>query len=624
MSDYWVFRWASALSEDSPKQMQDFSELIIGVETPSMKWWALFISLLNDDDPRREILKSEILLAVDSVEGEDRRPSISEVALRANPELARALANPLVPTEVHLDDPFRIGEALTQIMVNANLVIKNVEHKHRHPSSDIMISADKCGDLLTNAAAIFDAVKGVGRNMGDDDHSVLKHYAGIALYSACAFLMFSLARDVKVLSDKTGTDGRDSPVVKMADEFELYRLWPDGEWSELVIHGWLVRSMRFMETPEFDQLTPDVQDAVKRSVKKLKRGQNHPLEEQRLRAYQTHRDLISSCGTWFGMCLEDCWNPHSEYDAAVFDYFQAFHALHNEGVHGRFSEEVEFVSMVESHPDTVRAHIERDIGFSGTYRGGSNASNASDEEQRCIQKAVKHNLLKANMQRHNHPYVIRFFIQMFIDVQEEDRGFRVYRTRTEDVQSRAACAVHQSTVDDIVDLKPRGLSRVDGKLTWLYPKVAVGASADAILRFNPSVMQTARRANIKHNRKNSQASQTSQASQASQASGPSGGSGGSGGSYVNDFWSQRAKEYGKIHLERRKIKNNVISFGSQADERKVNDAGWAFNIMQRLAKLSQKTNNDPDDNNHLSGDTSNMDGASAPERRISFACLYTI
>ena len=517
--DYWAIRWVSALSEDSlDSQSLEFYNLMTAATTPSKKWWTLFISLLNDDGPRREDLKREILLAVDTVEGDDRRPSISEVALRANPKLARALANPLIPTEVHLDDPFRTGEALTQIMVNANLIIKTVEHKHRYPSSDIMISTEKCGDLLTNAAAIFDAIKNRERNPSDGDNSVLKHYAGIALYSACAFFMFSLAREVKVPSDATGTDGHGSWVVKMADEFELYRLWPDGEWSKLVIHGWLVRSMRFMKTPEFVQLTPDVQDAVELSVKELQHGQNQSPEEQRLSAYQSHRDLISSCGTWFKKCLEDSWDPHSEYDPAILDYFQAFHALHKEGVRGRFSEEVEFVSMLETEPDAVSTHIERDMGYSGADRGGTNATKATKKEKNSMRKAVEKNLLKANMQKHNHPHVIRFFIQMFIDVQEEDRGFRVYSTNTEDVRPRAARAIHQSTVDDIHDLKKRELSRVDGELAWLYPKVAEGASVDAILRFNPSVMQTARKVTMINDRKTLQTSQTSQTSQNSQAS----------------------------------------------------------------------------------------------------------
>ena len=622
--DHWTIRWSSALRTDSPKQLKEFSDLMTGAKTPSMKWWALFISVNNDDDPLREDLKREILLAVDTVEGDDRRPSISEVAVRANPELARALANPLIPTEVHLDDPFRTGEALTQIMVNANLVIKNVEHKHRYPSSDIMISVEKCGDLLTNAAAIFDAIKKMERNMSDDDHSVLKHYAGIALYSACAFFMFSLAREVKVLPNTTGTDGHDSRVIKIADEFELYRLRPDGEWSELVIQGWLVRSKRFIRTQEFSLLTSAVRDAVNLSVTELERAQQQPLETRRLSAYQSHLDLISTCESWFQQRLQECWTPHSDSNRVVFDYFQAFHALHEEGVRGRFSEEVEFVSRLETKPGPVRAHIERDMGFSGTDKGGGNATEASDTEQRSMREAVEKYLLKTNTQRRDQPYVIGYFIQLFIDVQAEDRGFMIETINTEDVRPRASHKLHQSTIDDISALKSRGLQRVYGELAWLYPKVAVGASVNAILHFNPSVMQSARRRTMINYRKHSQtlqsfeASQTSHASQASQASVTS------EPSEVHDFWSQRAKEYGRRPLLRYPMQNDVTSFGSQADERKVSDAGWAFDIVQQLAELSRNRIHDPSVETYLSGDTSYIDSAPAPKRKNSFACLYTI
>jgi hypothetical protein len=289
-----------------------------------------------------------------------------------------------------------------------------------------MISAEKCGELLSITVQIFDAVH-KGSCGGSEENAFLKYHAYVALCSASAFFMYSLALKASDLSGTTSCRIT-SRVMEIADKFEVYRLWPEGEWSDQAISGWLVRSKRFMKTGTFGDLNWETRAAVKISVKELSQFEcADSLEERRHAAYATHLRLTARCKNWFTEGL--IASRMGKYNGDLHNYFQAFHTLHEQGIEGPYGKQVLSVSpRIKPDPFAVRADVVREMGYSYTYRDIETQNNREGvlfcESQRLIvERAVRHDISKVADVQHNRPLVLRSFDQMFRDVVEEEMGF---------------------------------------------------------------------------------------------------------------------------------------------------------------------------------------------------------
>ena len=598
----WSYRWMAGLHHCSGTGgRKGFTALLAGATTTSLKWWALFVSVHNEKTSGiRTRIKRDILAAVEIVVGPDRRPSISEMAIRSSStKVAKVLSEALVPTVVHLGTSRLVRDAITQVIVNANLVIKNLEHNNFYREKVVKhaISTENCAGLLSNAAAIFDAVNEKEISDGlDTDNTSLHKCARVALSAACGFFMFSLALNSKPSSIPSSPV--QSRVLRLADEFEMRRLCPESVWPTHVITGWMVRSIRFMNTKHtFAELPEDVRVAIQVSVTELEGARNGSVGQRRSAAYATHLKLIDSCERWFKEKLElsvsAVASGHDGVD--VQNYLQAFHTLHQEGVHDKFSKTVATVSQPEVDPVVVRAQIEREMGLSAT-EGPAQGGN--------IQSALKKYLKKVRMHAKKQPWVLLFFSQMFRDVGEEDRGFRIQPLSVDDHATNAARRHGQNTEDATLD-KLR-LQKINGDFAWMYPMAAVPETVDAIRRFNPGVMKHEGPA-LKHAFRNAssgapsgavletpetpetpETSETPETPETPETlEGPKTLKGPES-PISKDWWWERARDYEDCTKHVSKGPNTILSFSDDADAQKVSNAAAAFNVLQQLYESGRK------------------------------------